>query len=425
MKFKDLFQQKDWITKWPFWWDIKKAYFVPRGENTYKVYEQWVVYDKNINYGSYYIDEDRFLHLKKFEVLTWDILLTWAGTLWELFEVPENHERWVINQALLRIRLNPEVVDKNYFFYYFKWYIKDVVCRLNWNSVIPNLPPISVLKDTDVDIPNLNEQQKIAKVLSTIDNKIDLNNKINSELEAMAKEIYEYWFVQFDFPDENGKPYKSSGWKMMWNGELKREIPEGRKYWTFSDILSVIECGNRPNGWAEETGIPSVGAENIIWIWKYNYDSEKYISEEYFSKMKSGIVNSWDVLMYKDGAGVGQSSMFGDSFPYKKCAINSHVFILRSKNNLYQNYLYLTLWQEYIKKLVIALAMKAAQPGLNQPAIKSIPLVIPDEKIIRSFNEKIDVLFHKIFSCANESHILSELRDFLLPMLMNWQVTVK
>ncbi len=275
-----------------------------------------------------------------------------------------------------------------------------------------------------IDI-SFEEQTRLAQKLKNIDLKITNNTDICVDLESMAKLLYDYWFVQFDFPDENGKPYKSSGGKMVWNEEFKREIPEGWEVGCFKDILTVLECGDRPTGGAEITGIPSVGAENIIGIGKYNFSSEKFVSEDYFYNMKSGVVHSWDVLMYKDGAGIGQVSMFGDGFPYENCAINSHVFILRSENNFYQDYLYITLTQEYVKKIIVALAMKAAQPGLNQPAVKSIPLIIPKNNTIEAFNKKVDVLFHKIFLCANENKQLTELRDFLLPMLMNGQVKIK
>ena len=280
-------------------------------------------------------------------------------------------------------------------------------------------------EELEIFLPDIETQNKIGEMVNNINNKIENNNAINAELESMAKTIYDYWFLQFEFPNEDGKPYKSSGGKMVWNEELKREIPEGWEVGTFGDVISSLECGDRPSGGAENEGIPSIGAENIISIGKYDFSSEKYISDVYFQSMKCGIVKSWDVLIYKDGAGVGQVSMFGDGFPYDKCAINSHVFILRSENNIFQNYLYLTLTCEHVKKILKTLAMKAAQPGLNQPAVKSIPLVVPPQNVLKKFNIQCDSFFHKIFNCANENKELASLRDFLLPMLMNGQVGFK
>jgi len=115
--------------------------------------------------------------------------------------------------------------------------------------------------------------------------------------------------------------------------------------------------------------------------------------------------------------------MAKNNFPYEECAVNSHVFILRTKeNNLYQNYLYLTLQKEYIKKILIDLSMKAAQPGLNQPSVESVPIIIPSTDIIVRFNNIIDILFNKIFLNSNANKELTSVRDFLLPLLINGQV---
>ena len=278
----------------------------------------------------------------------------------------------------------------------------------------------------NINIPIPKNKKTFKDFLVLIQNKIENNNKINEELESMAKTIYDYWFLQFEFPNEEGRPYKSSGGKMVWNDELKREVPGGWEFGSLKNILSELECGNRPKGGCNDSikdGVPSIGAENILSIGKYNFSTEKYISKDYYLSLKKGIVKSNDVLLYKDGAGVGKSSMAKNNFPYEECAVNSHVFILRTKeNNLYQNYLYLTLQKEYIKKILIDLSMKAAQPGLNQPSVESVPIIIPSTDIIVRFNNIIDILFNKIFSNSNENKELTSLRDFLLPLLMNGQV---
>ena len=120
--FKDLLIEKDGIIKGPFGGDIKKSLFVPKTDSTYKVYEQGIALKKDISYGEYYISEEHFQKsLSRFEVKQGDILMTGAGTLGELFVVPKNYPRGVINQALLRIRLNEDVIDKIYFKYFFKY----------------------------------------------------------------------------------------------------------------------------------------------------------------------------------------------------------------------------------------------------------------------------------------------------------------
>lgn len=346
-----------------------------------------------------------------------------------LKDIPKNT---VVSTGFITIDAKEEKIDPYYLYYLLTTNDKIEYISNIADTAVSSYPSInpSDIENMEIDIiDDLEQQREIVAILKSIDKKIENNNKINAELETMAKTIYDYWFLQFEFPNEERKPYKSSGGKMVWNEELKREIPEGWEVGCFKDIISELECGNRPKGGIKDginDGIPSIGAENIISIGKYDFSSEKYIPQEYFNSLKKGIVKSNDVLIYKDGAGIGHVSMAKNKFPYEKCAVNSHVFIVRSKyNNLYQNYIYLTLEKDYIKKILINLAMKAAQPGLNQPNIESIPIIIPTKNIIEKFNKLIDIMFDKIFLNANENKKLTSLRDFLLPLLMNGQVGFK
>ncbi|GAB5538324.1 MAG: hypothetical protein Salg2KO_04270 [Salibacteraceae bacterium] len=301
---------------------------------------------------------------------------------------------------------------------------------------------VPMLCDYPILLPELEYQDLVANLLTNIDSKIDLNNRINAELEGMAKLIYDYWFVQFDFPfdfaqgkpaDDSSnpkdvKPYKSSGGKMVWNEELKREIPEGWDYGKFEDILDKIESGDRPKGGIDhdlKNGVPSIGAENILGIGTYKYGQEKFVPREYYVKMTSGKIVSGDVLMYKDGASLGRVSMFKNGFPYEECCINSHAFILRSNDRINQNYLYFHLDQDHIKEIIRRLGMRAAQPGINQVNVKSLPILIPSKKVNESFDLTIGSSVDKIFHNSKENQKLAELRDWLLPMLMNGQVRVK
>jgi len=285
-----------------------------------------------------------------------------------------------------------------------------------------------VLITIKVQLPDLPAQQKIASVLSVLDDKIELNNKINAELEAMAKMIYNYWFVQFDFPNAEGKPYKSSGGEMIYHEVLKRDIPKGWKVKTIGDIINKIESGKRPKGGIDKnlkTGIPSLGAESIDKLGYFDYSSTKYIPFEYKNRITSGIVQNNDILIYKDGAYVGKTTLFRDGFPFEFTTINEHVFLLRCQNSNTQEYLLLTLMQNYYFNIMQSLGQKAAQPGLNQNDLKNIKIIIPSEQYLDAFNSYADNLFKKLFLNAKQNQELASLRDWLLPMLMNGQVTVE
>ena len=191
------------------------------------------------------------------------------------------------------------------------------------------------------------------------------------------------------------------------------------------ELLVNISTGSRPKGGAQDCGVPSIGAEKIEKFGVYNYSSEKYISEEYYEKLKNGKLNSGDVLLYKDGAYTGKVSMCLNDFPHKKAAVNEHVFILNTKNNWAQNYLYFTLYNKDNKKMIHRLACsKAAQPGLNQIELKSVEVNICDEKEIINFENSIKPIMEKISSNTLENKKLVELRDTLLPKLMNGEINL-
>jgi type I restriction enzyme S subunit len=282
------------------------------------------------------------------------------------------------------------------------------------------------LKLFEMDLPNTVQQKKISEFLNCFDEIIKNNIKINFLLNSIIKQIFSYWFTQFDFPNQEGLPYKSNGGKMKNCVKLNIEIPVNWKTGKFEDILDELECGDRPGGGVSQflDGVPSIGAENILGIGKYEYGSEKFTPVEYFEKMKMGKVKSNDVLMYKDGASLGRVSMFKNNFPYEKCSINSHVFILRSKNMVSQNYLYYWLDQDFIKKLIISIGRKAAQPGINQDDVKGLPILIPDQKTIINFDNLINSKIDMIFNNSTANRKLSLDRNWYLNKLVNKNITI-
>ena len=275
---------------------------------------------------------------------------------------------------------------------------------------------------------NKETQQKIAKILSDIDDKIEVLHQINDNLAELAKTIYDYWFVQFDFPDENGKPYKTSGGKMVYNDILKREIPEGWEVKKLGEVIEPLESGKRPKGGIDKTlkeGIPSLGAECIDELGIFNFSSTRYIPYSFQNKITSGVIKNNDILIYKDGAYVGKTTIFKDNFPFDYATINEHIFLMRAKNVLFQNFLLFTLKQKNYFDIMQSLGQKAAQPGLNQEDLKSIKILVPNQKNITDFYTYSEKLLISIFKNANQSKELQSLRDWLLPMLMNGQISVK
>ena len=140
--------------------------------------------------------------------------------------------------------------------------------------------------------------------------------------------------------------------------------------------------------------------------------------------MSRGKIQDKDILIYKDGAYIGKTTLFQDSFPHDKCCVNEHVFLLRASDELYQNYLFFTLYQKLYFDKMQQLNANAAQPGINQESLKSLKILYPNKKAVESFNLRVEHLMKLIFSLAKQNTKLREARDILLPRLMSGQIEV-
>lgn len=267
-----------------------------------------------------------------------------------------------------------------------------------------------------VYFPEKSTRERIVEILSALDDKIELNRQTNVTLEAIAQAIFKEWFVDFNYPGATDDLVDSP----------LGPIPKDWRVGSLGEVIETVESGSRPKGGVGylSEGIPSVGAENIIGLGVYDYSKEKYISEEFFSQMKNGIVKSGDVLLYKDGASLGRKSLFMDDFPHKTCAINEHVFILRSNQAINQVYLFFWLDQGFMTENIINLNANSAQPGINRTGISSLPILIPDRILLNEFEQSILPLLRKLFNNCKESLMLSQIRDLLLPKLMSGEVEI-
>ncbi len=411
MKFGDLLINKSGLIRGPFGGDIKKSLFVPKSENTYKVYEQSVVINENVEVGNYYISEEYFNNnLKRFEVLKDDFLITGAGTLGKIYKVCENHPKGVINQALIRIRVNEEIVDIDFFYYYYKHYIKAIICSINGDSVIPNLPPLPIIKSTEINIPKITIQKKIGHLLSVIDDKIRINNKINFELESKAKTLYNYWFVQFDFPDKNGKPYKSNGGIMVYDKALKSEIPVG---WEVKELSTIAEItmGQSPSGDTynenNDGTIFFQGCTDFGWRFP---TIRKYTTEP------TRIAEVGDVLL-SVRAPVGTLNIADN-----KCCIGRGISSLRS-NKGFNSYLYYVM-VNFRQIFDNRNGTGTTFGSITKDDLYSLKVTYPNEENLDKYDSIVSKYNEVILNNYKQNQKLTELRDWLLPMLMNGQVTV-
>lgn len=256
---------------------------------------------------------------------------------------------------------------------------------------------ISEFPDFPIRIPPLGEQEKVANLLGSIDKKIDLNNRINAELEAMAKTLYDYWFVQFDFPDANGKPYKTSGGKMEYNATLKREIPAGWNSCKLSEFIKLEYGKPLKSEYRTGSGYPVFGSSGIV---GFHVDY---------------LVEGPGLIIGRKGTVGKVNYSFENFYPidtayYVSCKkITSMIFL---------NYLINSLGLEGMNS-------DSAVPGLNREATLGISIVSAPLELISKYHEYAESWFEKKKIIVEENNALIKLRDWLLPMLMNGQVTVR
>jgi type I restriction enzyme S subunit len=254
------------------------------------------------------------------------------------------------------------------------------------------------------------EQQKITKVLSDLDAKIELNNRINAELEAMAKTLYDYWFVQFDFPDAIGKPYKTSGGKMVWNEELKRDIPEGWESGVLSDIANITMGQSPPGESYNEEG------DGMIFYQGCTDFGNRYPTIRKFTTSPTRFAKHGDILL-SVRAPVGTLNISKED-----CCIGRGLACLNSKNDAI-TYLFgvmVNLKQTFDRRNVSGTTFGS----ITKDDLFSLPVIIPNEKTVRAFQNLVFPAFEKQNKIELENIELASLRDWLLPMLMNGQVSV-
>jgi type I restriction enzyme S subunit len=313
-----------------------------------------------------------------------------------------------INQAVNAVIPN-ENYDADFVFYLLKHNLDKVKGLDSGTSSGRENVSKSSFSSIEVNVvKHLPTQRKIASILSAYDDLIENNLKRIKLVKEKAQLHYKSEFGDYQV---SNKDFDS--------------LPKGWSVKSIGEIYGKLESGSRPQGGIDKelnNGIASVGAENVIGLGKYNFQNEKLITEAFFDNMNRGKIEDRDVLIYKDGAYIGKTTLFQDGFPHEKCCVNEHVFLLNTKDVRYQYFLFFTLNQKLYFEKMQQLNANAAQPGINQESLKSLKLIWPSEDKIEKFNKKIEVCVKLIFVLAKQNTRLREARDILLPRLMNGQI---
>lgn len=327
-------------------------------------------------------------------------------------------EQMTTNQACCNI-----IVDNKFANYKFVYYwLKNSYYKLrSLSSGVRNNLNSEDIKKFEINLPSLPTQQKIAAILSSLDDKIALNKKINAKLEAMAKRLYDYWFVQFDYPDKNGKPYKTSGGKMVWNEVLKREIPEGWEVGKIGDLFeSQAGFAFNSSKWTE-TGHPVLTIKNIHSDGTISFDNTSFI-ESYDDKLEKYTVNNGNMIFAMSGNTIGKVGIISSSI--ENVLINQRVLIIKSSTSDIA-FSYFIVSNPNVQNLVFQLGANSAQPNISEDEFRKIKICIPNKQFISKFNFQLKSFFDEVISNRIQIQKLTNLRDRLLPLLMNGQVEVE
>ena len=343
-----------------------------------------------------------------------DILISAAGTIGKTV-IFDGEDSYFQDSNIVWIE-NDESKVTNQFLYYFLQTNPFITTN---GSTIKRLYNDNLRDTTIPNVPSIQQQNKITDILGTLDKKIQINNQINQELETMAKTLYDYWFVQFDFPDQNGKPYKSSGGKMVYNQELKREIPEG---WGVEKLGDVAKFKNGIN--YEKT---SSGSEKVKIIYVRNISSSTIfvnqtdLDEISLENDKSTkfIVNEGMILITRSGI-PGATRLVSEleaKTVYSGFIIGSEVNDLIFKNLIFY---YLKNVEEVLKNQSAGTIMK----NISQSVLTDMIISLPPQNVLLKFNSIIDNLLEQMKNVQRQNQELTQLRDWLLPMLMNGQLII-
>ena len=335
------------------------------------------------------------------------------GLLGSTARIPESG-KYIQSQDIAKIDCNESLLDKDFAFYLISSAcVKQQLSAAAQQTKIRHTSPDKI-KECTVWIPSLDIQKRIGRILTDIDNKIAINRQINDNLEAMAKQLYDYWFVQFDFPNEECKPYKSSGGVMVWNEKLKREIPQG---WHCGTLLDIAEY---TNGLACQKYRPTDNNKLPVIKIKEMHDGLSADTEWIKADIPDDVkVFDGDVLFS------WSASLEVMLWAYGNGGLNQHIFKVTSKNGYPRSFYFYQLIHYVGVFKQMAEARKTTMGHITQDHLRQSTIALPPNvDIANKLEEKLCPIFDEIVKNNQEIMALTKQRDELLPLLMNGQASV-
>ncbi|OZU10068.1 restriction endonuclease subunit S [Salmonella enterica subsp. enterica serovar Altendorf] len=375
-----------------------------------------VIRNFNIKNGSLdlskpsYTDKDSFAErIKMAKPEPGDIIITREAPMGQVCIIPGG-VKCCLGQRMVLIKVDTTKISREYLLFALQseFVQKQIKKSDKTGSIVSNLC-IPDLKS--LDIPVLDNSDTIVSTLKSVVDKIALNNRINTELEAMAKTLYDHWFVQFDFPDTNGKPYKTSGGKMVYNATLKREIPAGWTVQTLFQIANITMGQSQVGESYNEDGVGTLffqGSTDFGWL---------FPSPRQYTTSPARMAKKGDILLSVRAPVVDINITNAD------CCIGRGLAALNSKSHS-DGFLFYVI--KYFKQVFDHRNTEGTTFGsITKDDLHSLQVVCPEPELLKRYDDIVTEYNKMIFSRSLENQDLIKLRDWLLPLLMNGQVTVK
>jgi len=363
-----------------------------------------------------YISESDYEKIHKFyKIQPDDILLTIVGTIGNVAIVKKSDLPFSMQRSIALLRCG----DSLHYKFLFYWLTSEMFKRMLYANVNPTAQPgiyLGVLKQLKIPLPSLREQQAIAKILSDLDEKIELNDQMNKTLENIAQAIFKRWFIDFEFPNENGEPYKTSGGEMV-ESELGM-IPKG---WEISTLGDYGELKNGINYLRSESGDAEffiVNVRNIVnnkLILKNSLDKIKID----LNKAKSYFLMDKDILIARSASPGEVSLVLGNL----QNIIYSG-FSIRYRLKRPDGYLYMFLVMQKLKEQLSSFSVGTTLQSINQETLKKMKFILPSIEVLNRFNVMAGYILEKTYINLIENYSLSQIRDLLLPKLMTGKIRV-
>lgn len=380
------------------------------------VYEQeHAIYNSRI--FRYYIDTEKYEEMKRFTVKENDLIISCSGTFGKVSLITKNDPKGIISQALLILRPDTSKILPEYLKYFFISSLGyQSLASRSIGSVQVNLARREIIENIFLPLPDLHEQLSITKILCDLDAKIELNLRMNETLESTAQALFKRWFVDFDFPNKNGKPYKSSSGKMI--GSELGEIPQK---WSISKLGDIGAFKNGINYLRDEIGDTDFFIANVRDIANNKLllrESLDKISIN-LSKAKEYLLQDKDILIARSASPGEISLVLGN---LEKVIYSG--FSIRYRLNNPDNYLYIFHVMQGLKKNLQNYSIGTTLQSVNQETLKNMKFILPSDEILKEFNKISKQILDNTLNSLLQNRELSQIRDSLLPRLMNGALRV-